>query len=156
MRVAIDARKLHDFGIGTYIRNLLRHLARIDATTDYVLLCAPADMHVPATLGPNFRAVLEPAPNYSLREQWHVPLVVVRANEAASRILPALAAGSPLSLALRAPEVLESVTQVLTGGGDADVVYGGRGPSDPIYEVRVRRLATGDGRSPAPSNMRWK
>ena len=31
MRVAIDARKLHDFGIGTYIRNLLRHLARIDA-----------------------------------------------------------------------------------------------------------------------------
>ena len=28
MRVAIDARKLHDFGIGTYIRNLLRHLAR--------------------------------------------------------------------------------------------------------------------------------
>ena len=30
MRVAIDARKLHDFGIGTYIRNLLRQLARID------------------------------------------------------------------------------------------------------------------------------
>jgi len=26
MRVAIDARKLHDFGIGTYIRNLLRQL----------------------------------------------------------------------------------------------------------------------------------
>ena len=24
MRVAIDARKLHDFGIGTYIRNLLK------------------------------------------------------------------------------------------------------------------------------------
>jgi glycosyltransferase involved in cell wall biosynthesis len=78
MRVAIDARKLHDFGIGTYIRNLLRHLARIDATTDYVLLCAPADMHVPPTLGPNFRAVLEPSPNYSIREQWHVPLVLRR------------------------------------------------------------------------------
>ena len=27
MRIAIDARKLHDFGIGTYIRNLLRQLA---------------------------------------------------------------------------------------------------------------------------------
>jgi len=78
MRVAIDARKLHDFGIGTYIRNLLRHLARIDGTTEYVLLCAPADMHVPPTLGPNFRAVLEPSPNYSLREQWHVPLVLWR------------------------------------------------------------------------------
>src|SRR5688500_3758797 len=78
MRVAIDARKLHDFGIGTYIRNLLRHLARIDQQSEYVLLCAAADMHVPPTLGPNFRAVLEPSPNYSLREQWHVPLVLQR------------------------------------------------------------------------------
>ena len=39
MRVAIDARKLHDFGIGTYTRNLLRHLARIDRESEYVLLC---------------------------------------------------------------------------------------------------------------------
>src|SRR4051812_11076032 len=43
MRVAIDARKLHDFGIGTYIRNLLRQLARIDQTSEYVLLTAAAD-----------------------------------------------------------------------------------------------------------------
>jgi hypothetical protein len=33
MRVAIDARKLPDFGSGTYIRNLLRHLARRDTTS---------------------------------------------------------------------------------------------------------------------------
>jgi glycosyltransferase involved in cell wall biosynthesis len=78
MRVAIDARKLHDFGIGTYIRNILRHLARIDQVSEYVLLCAAADMHVAPTLGPNFRAVLEPSPNYSIREQWHVPLVLQR------------------------------------------------------------------------------
>jgi glycosyltransferase involved in cell wall biosynthesis len=78
MRVAIDARKLHDFGIGTYIRNLLRHLARIDQSSEFVLLCAPADMHVAPTLGPNFRAVLEPSPNYSIREQWHVPMVLQR------------------------------------------------------------------------------
>ena len=66
MRVAIDARKLHDFGIGTYIRNLLRHLARTDHSTEYVLLCGEADLGVAAQLGPNFRAVLEPSPNYSL------------------------------------------------------------------------------------------
>ena len=78
MRVAIDARKLHDFGIGTYIRNLLRHLARIDQTSEYVLLCAAADLDVAPTLGPNFRAVLEPSPNYSLREQLHVPWVLRR------------------------------------------------------------------------------
>jgi glycosyltransferase involved in cell wall biosynthesis len=78
MRVAIDARKLHDFGIGTYIRNLLRHLARIDHDTEYVLLCGEADLGVAAQLGPNFRAVLEPSPNYSIREQLHVPWVLRR------------------------------------------------------------------------------
>ena len=78
MRVAIDARKLHDFGIGTYIRNLLRHLARIDRDSEYVLLCRESDLEVASQLGPNFRAVLEPSPNYSLREQIHVPWVLHR------------------------------------------------------------------------------
>ena len=78
VRVAIDARKLHDFGIGTYIRNLLRQLARIDHDTDYVLLSPPADLDVAAQLGANFRTVLEPSPNYSLREQIHVPWVLRR------------------------------------------------------------------------------
>ena len=76
--MAIDARKLHDFGIGTYIRNLLRHLARIDADTEYVLLCRGDDLEAAAQLGPNFRGVLEPSPNYSLREQVHVPWVLRR------------------------------------------------------------------------------
>src|SRR6266850_2772803 len=78
MRVAIDARKLHDFGIGTYIRNLLRHLARLDRQNEYVLLCHEGDMGVAGTLGPNFRTVLEPAANYSIGEQFHVPLVLMR------------------------------------------------------------------------------
>jgi glycosyltransferase involved in cell wall biosynthesis len=78
VRVAIDARKLHDFGIGTYIRNLLRHLARLDHDTEYVLLCRDADRGIAADLGENFRTVLEPSPNYSLREQIHVPWVLAR------------------------------------------------------------------------------
>src|SRR5688500_3631361 len=76
MRVAIDARKLHDFGIGTYIRNLLRQLARLDCDTDYVLLCQEADLGIALQLGPNFRTVLESSPNYSVREQIHVPWVL--------------------------------------------------------------------------------
>jgi glycosyltransferase involved in cell wall biosynthesis len=78
MRVAIDARKLHDFGIGTYIRNLLRHLARIDDRNEYVLLCHQDDLDIASSLGPNFRTVLEPSPNYSVREQLHVPLLLRR------------------------------------------------------------------------------
>jgi len=78
MRVAIDTRKIHDFGIGTYIRNLLRQLARIDRTSEYLLLSREADLGIAAQLGPNFRSVREPSPNYSLREQVHVPWVLRR------------------------------------------------------------------------------
>ena len=74
MRIAIDARKLRDYGIGTYVRNLLRHLARIDTTTEYVLLCRPIDADLPAQLGENFRAVPERAHPYTIREQLTVPL----------------------------------------------------------------------------------
>ena len=78
MRVAIDARKLHDFGIGTYTRNLLRHLARIDHETDYVLLCHQPDLDIGAQLGRNFRTTLVGAANYSVREQFQVPWVLRR------------------------------------------------------------------------------
>ncbi len=73
MRIAIDARKLRDYGIGTYVRNLLRHLARIDSSTDYVVLCRQADCTTVQGLGPNFRPVPETAAPYSLREQLSVP-----------------------------------------------------------------------------------
>ena len=78
MRVAIDARKLHDFGIGTYTRNLLRHLARIDRDNEYILLCHQSDLGIGTQLGTNFRTVLEPSPNSSIREQIHVPWVLHR------------------------------------------------------------------------------
>jgi glycosyltransferase involved in cell wall biosynthesis len=80
VRIAIDARKLHDFGIGTYIRNLLRHLARIDHDTEYVLLCQARDREITGELelGANFRAVIERSGPYSFREQISLPLVLGR------------------------------------------------------------------------------
>jgi glycosyltransferase involved in cell wall biosynthesis len=78
VRVGIDARKLHDFGIGTYIRNLLLQLARIDQATEYVLLCREKDANVARQLGPNFRAVVESAPPYSISEQIRIPIALRR------------------------------------------------------------------------------
>ncbi|MBL8142849.1 MAG: hypothetical protein JNM38_17140, partial [Acidobacteria bacterium] len=46
VRIALDVRKLHDYGIGTYVRNLLRQLARIDQGSEYVLLCRPDDVSI--------------------------------------------------------------------------------------------------------------
>jgi glycosyltransferase involved in cell wall biosynthesis len=74
VRIAIDARKLRDYGIGTYIRNLVRHLARIDRSTEYVLIVQPADIEIAAELGENFRAVPDWSGAYSIREQLTIPL----------------------------------------------------------------------------------
>jgi glycosyltransferase involved in cell wall biosynthesis len=74
VRIAIDARKLRDFGIGTYIRNLLRHLSRLDRDTEFVVLCSDEDLGFAAELGENFRAVPERSGGYSLREQFAVPM----------------------------------------------------------------------------------
>jgi glycosyltransferase involved in cell wall biosynthesis len=78
VRIGIDARKLHDFGIGTYIRNLLRQLARLDRQTEYVVFCRPDDREGLASLGENFRAVSETSGNYSLSEQIRIPLALRR------------------------------------------------------------------------------
>ena len=78
MRIGIDARKLHDFGIGTYLRNLLRQLARMDCQTEFVILCRPEDRETVAALGDNFRAVVQTAPNYSISEQLRIPLALAR------------------------------------------------------------------------------
>lgn len=43
MKIAIDCRKLHDHGIGTYIENLVARLHDLDSQNDYVLLCFERD-----------------------------------------------------------------------------------------------------------------
>ena len=79
MRIGIDARKLHDFGIGTYIRNLLRQLARLDHDSEFVLLCRP-DGRAGAR-GARRRTSARSsrrAGNYSIAEQIRIPLALQR------------------------------------------------------------------------------
>ncbi|MBS1819824.1 MAG: glycosyltransferase family 4 protein [Acidobacteria bacterium] len=78
MRIGIDARKLQDYGIGTYIRNLLRELARLDHDTEFVLLCRADHVDTIRALGENFRPVVETAGNYSITEQVKIPLALRR------------------------------------------------------------------------------
>lgn len=78
MRIAIDARKLYDFGIGTYVRNLIRELGREPGGHTYVLLCRPEDADRVGSHSPAFEVVVERAGNYSVREQLSVPLSLLR------------------------------------------------------------------------------
>jgi glycosyltransferase involved in cell wall biosynthesis len=80
VRIAIDARKLHDFGIGTYIRNLLKYLARLDQDTEFVLLCRPQDVKAVEAVGRNFRPVVAASKPYSLAEQFTVPATLLTQN----------------------------------------------------------------------------
>lgn len=93
--IAIDARKARDFGIGTYVRNLVRGLAQIDgearqgsttaatrpggpaapaaeaappAHNRYLLLVGPQTGEALGELPPNFQLVSERSRVYSVRE----------------------------------------------------------------------------------------
>jgi glycosyltransferase involved in cell wall biosynthesis len=73
VRIAIDARKLRDYGIGTYVRNLLRYLSRMDKSNEYVVLCRDWDLELLNEVCPAFKQVPESSPGYSVREQITVP-----------------------------------------------------------------------------------
>ena len=55
LHIVIDARRVRDFGIGTYIRNIARSLSLLDAENQYTLITHPNDAAELAGLGPNFR-----------------------------------------------------------------------------------------------------
>jgi glycosyltransferase involved in cell wall biosynthesis len=64
MRIGIDARKIEDFGIGTYIRGLLHELAANGDDT-YVAFAPERVAHL---LPPGVEHVIVDAPHYSVRE----------------------------------------------------------------------------------------
>jgi glycosyltransferase involved in cell wall biosynthesis len=80
VRVAIDARKLYDYGIGTYVRNLLKGLLRLETDTEYVLLCRKTDLPYVESLGARCSAVPVAAGNYSIQELVDIPRALGKAK----------------------------------------------------------------------------
>ena len=74
MRIAIDARKLHDYGIGTYITNVIIELAQLDETNEYIFLCRQDDCQYINSLADNFHSVPQRSANYSISEQLSIPI----------------------------------------------------------------------------------
>ena len=65
MKVAIDIRRIGDFGVGTYIRNVVRTLGRLDSQNDYILLGTPGRIHDMGSLPANFSHIECPENDYS-------------------------------------------------------------------------------------------
>lgn len=76
--IAIDARKIADFGIGTYLRGLVGALGRLDNESRYLLFAPRSARQLLPGLPGNFLWIEEGAPGYSLREQWSVGRQIVR------------------------------------------------------------------------------
>jgi glycosyltransferase involved in cell wall biosynthesis len=57
VKVAIDIRRMTEFGVGTYIRNVVRTLARLDQDSTYFLVGSPARMAECGPLPGNFQSV---------------------------------------------------------------------------------------------------
>jgi glycosyltransferase involved in cell wall biosynthesis len=65
VRIGIDARKISDFGIGTYIRGLLGGLSRCRGDEEYVVFAPEAAR---ALIPGSFEHVIVDAPHYSVSE----------------------------------------------------------------------------------------
>jgi len=61
--VVIDARRIRDFGIGTYIRNLIRGLSRLEHKNRYTLIFPSNDISEVLGLGSNFTTAIYSHPD---------------------------------------------------------------------------------------------
>jgi glycosyltransferase involved in cell wall biosynthesis len=57
VKVAIDIRRMTEFGVGTYTRNVVRALGRLDHETEYFLLGPPEKVAEIGFLPSNFQAI---------------------------------------------------------------------------------------------------
>jgi glycosyltransferase involved in cell wall biosynthesis len=57
VKIAIDIRRMTEFGVGTYIRNVVRTLGRLDCENEFLLIGSPAKVEEIGALPPNFHAI---------------------------------------------------------------------------------------------------
>jgi glycosyltransferase involved in cell wall biosynthesis len=67
VKIAIDIRRMTEFGVGTYIRNVVRTLGRLDHETTYFLIGPPAKVKEIGPLPPNFHTVPLAEPERSVK-----------------------------------------------------------------------------------------
>jgi len=67
VKIAIDIRRMTEFGVGTYIRNVVRTLGRLDRENAYLLIGSPAKVEEIGTLPSNFHTVPLVAPDRSVQ-----------------------------------------------------------------------------------------
>ncbi|HEY4903450.1 MAG TPA: glycosyltransferase family 1 protein [Candidatus Sulfotelmatobacter sp.] len=67
VKIAIDIRRMTDFGVGTYIRNVVRTLGRLDGETEYLLIGPTGKVQEFGPLPANFHPIEIAAPERSVK-----------------------------------------------------------------------------------------
>jgi glycosyltransferase involved in cell wall biosynthesis len=78
LKIVIDARRIRDFGIGTYIRNLVQALARADQENQYAVVASSAQAPLLSGLPPNFETAIFEADDMRPTEHVAFPLFLRR------------------------------------------------------------------------------
>ncbi|MGA2040565.1 MAG: glycosyltransferase family 1 protein [Bryobacteraceae bacterium] len=78
LNIVIDARRVRDFGIGTYIRSLVHALSRIDRENCYTVVAGPTEARVWSTLPDNFRTALYAGDDHAYSDHVLFPLFLRR------------------------------------------------------------------------------
>jgi glycosyltransferase involved in cell wall biosynthesis len=74
LHIVIDARRIRDFGIGTYIRSLIRALGTIDHADHYTLVSGPGEVPLLAGLPENFRSAIYARSDHSYFDHLAFPI----------------------------------------------------------------------------------
>src|ERR1700722_8616668 len=80
MRVAIDIRRAGDFGIGTYIRNIVNQFARVDDGTEYLLIGQQSHLAEFDPLPENFSLLDCPSDPGSIQTHTYLPYLLHKAG----------------------------------------------------------------------------
>jgi glycosyltransferase involved in cell wall biosynthesis len=76
--IVIDARRIQDFGIGTYIRSLVQALSAIDSSNRYTIVTTTANLPVLAGLPENFRPAVYDRSDHSALDHVVFPFYLRR------------------------------------------------------------------------------
>ena len=80
MKIAIDIRRMTEFGVGTYIRNVVRTLGKLDRENKYLLIGSPAKVKEIGSLPPNFHTVPLIEPERSVQGYRQFRAILKRFN----------------------------------------------------------------------------
>jgi glycosyltransferase involved in cell wall biosynthesis len=119
VKIAIDIRRMSEFGVGTYIRNVVRTLGRLDHETTYFLLGSPDKVKEIGALPPNFQTVAVAGPERSVKSFREFRAVVQRVQCDLVHIpnLFSVPRGLPCPYVMTVHDMLEHMSRARQPGG---------------------------------------